>query len=726
MLVACFVAAFVGVVVEINNKATEHAASIEASHVAEIVAAATTKTGLGNRAGLQEYIDNLNKLRKRDIVIVDADRLGIADADKSEVGNTFDHDENNEVGRTLADGQPRFFIEQNETHPEGAHQVVTPVRQGLGTDSPIVGAVVLEYTPIRDELFAAQRHGLSWITGFGLTVVLAVTILGYAVARRIAKPLQDLTEGLRRVAAKDYEVTVAVSSNDEIGLLGAAFNTMAGDLKFSHAALVEHARTLEDRIAERTADLSAANELLTKQALERELAAQRIQSLAYYDALTGLPNRVLFSKLLNQALVSARRYKKDLAVLFIDLDRFKSINDTLGHLAGDLLLNEMGVRFKSCLRESDIVARLGGDEFVVLLFNLDNTADTSVVAHKLLTAASQPFTALGQEFHVTASIGGSTFPKDGDDEADLMKHADIAMYQAKEEGKNNFQEYSKERDANSFEKLAMESSLRRALQQHEFKLHYQPKVALGTGRIVGMEALLRWMHPELGTVAPTRFIPVAEETGLIVPIGKWVLWTACAQNVAWQKAGLPPLTMAVNLSARQFVHDNLLRDVMAALSETGMSPSLLELEITESMLMHDIDKVMATLMCFRNMGVRLAIDDFGTGYSSLSNLKRFPIDTIKVDRSFVRELPNNPESRGITKAIIEMAKVLNMTVTAEGVETGEQAKYLREQACDEFQGFYFSKAIPAGDFEELIRMQMDAEEAVGDQVPAPAHLSPVH
>jgi diguanylate cyclase (GGDEF)-like protein len=711
VLVACFVATFVGVVVKISNDATEHAATIEAAHVAEVIAAAATQIGLDNPTELQAYIANHNRLRKRDVVVLDLERKGIADADESEVGGIFDHDTDDEVGRTLADGRIRTFIEQNEMHPQGLRQLVMPLRRVVGDQgSPIIGAVVLEYTPIRDELLDAQREGLVLIVALGVAVVLVVTIFGHTVARRIAQPLQDLTKGLERIAAEDYDATVPVTSGDEIGVLGAAFNRMAHDLKLSHSALIGHGQNLEARIADRTAELSDANTRLTTQAGERALAAERIEVLAYYDPLTGLPNRSLFSKLLTQALLTARQETRQMAVFFIDLDRFKSINDTLGHLAGDMLLAEMGGRFKGCLRENDVVARLGGDEFVVLLSSIDSQADIEGVAHKLLVAASRSFTALGQEFHVTASIGVSIYPKDGEDESLLMKNADIAMYQAKEEGKNIFQFYSEERNANTFEKLALESSLRRGLQQQEFEVHYQPKIDFHTGAIVGMEALLRWMHPELGTIAPAKFIPVAEETGLIVPIGRWVLWTACAQNVAWQKAGLPHLTMAVNLSARQFVDDSLLRDVTAVLKETGMSASLLELEITESMLMHDVEKVMTTLNGFRNLGVRLAIDDFGTGYSSLSNLKRFPIDTIKVDRSFVRELPENPESRGITEAIIEMARVLSMTVIAEGVETREQADYLRQHSCDEFQGFYFSKAVPADEFIKLLQTQVAAGE----------------
>jgi predicted signal transduction protein with EAL and GGDEF domain len=369
------------------------------------------------------------------------------------------------------------------------------------------------------------------------------------------------------------------------------------------------------------------------------------------------------------------------------------------------LLKEVAKRLKSSLREHDIVARLGGDEFVVLLPELAEEAHASAVAHKILTTIGRPLVLLGQEFRITASVGITTYPKDGNDEPSLMKNADVAMYQAKAEGKNNFQFYSEELNANSFERLTLESSLRQALERQEFELHYQPKIDFPTGRISGVEALLRWRHQELGMLGPTRFISIAEETGLIVPIGRWVLKNACQQNIAWHREGLPELTMAVNLSARQFNDENLLQDVADILDETGMDAALLELEITESMLMHNVEKAIKTLNGLKQIGVRLAIDDFGTGYSSLSNLKKFPINTIKVDRSFIRDIPGNPEDMGITDAIIAMGRTLSLTVVAEGVETKEQAEFLRQRACDEFQGFYFSKAVQPAEFAKLLRAQ---------------------
>jgi diguanylate cyclase (GGDEF)-like protein/PAS domain S-box-containing protein len=436
---------------------------------------------------------------------------------------------------------------------------------------------------------------------------------------------------------------------------------------------------------------------------ERKQDEERIQFLANHDALTSLPNRAMFNDVLNLAIQNARRYDRSFAVLFIDLDRFKNINDTLGHEAGDKLLQEMGSRLTQTVRSSDVVARLGGDEFVVLVQEVSEAKQVEAVARKILSALVQPMVTQGQECRVTASIGICMYPTEAQDEQALMKNADIAMYRAKEDGKNNYKFYSEEMNTHSFERLALETSLRRGLERSEFLLHYQAKLDLRTERITGVEALVRWQHPEMGLVPPAQFIPLAEETGLIVPIGKWVLNTACAQNVAWQREGLPPLHMAVNLSARQFADEDLVKDIAAALESTGLKPELLELELTESMVIQNTERAGRVLAEIKKMGVRLAIDDFGVGYSSLTHLKRFPIDTLKVDRSFIRDLPQDPEDRAITEAIIAMGKSLKLTVVAEGVETLDQQTFLHDHACDEMQGFFFSKPIAGGEFAELLR-----------------------
>jgi diguanylate cyclase (GGDEF)-like protein len=433
--------------------------------------------------------------------------------------------------------------------------------------------------------------------------------------------------------------------------------------------------------------------------------AQRVQHLAFHDALTGLPNRLFFSKILEQGISQARRYDRALAVIFLDLDRFKYINDTYGHQPGDQVLLTLAKKLKLSLRESDTVARFGGDEFVVLLPEFDENKYLATVAEKLLSVVSEPFLCHGQPLVLTASIGIAVFPQHGQDEQTLMRCADAAMYHAKNEGRNNYQFYANSLQANSLKRLKTENSLRQAMDRNELELHYQPKVDVESGRINGAEALLRWRSRDSGMVSPTEFIPIAEDTGLIVEIGRWALRMACAQAVSWQAAGLPPICVAVNLSPRQFAEADLIDDVTKILAETRLAPQLLELEITESLLMQNLDRAIRVLSSFSKMGIRLAIDDFGTGYSSLSNLKRFPLTTLKIDRAFISDLPHDRDDGVITEAIIGMGKSLSMTVVAEGVETEKQLAFLRSHGCDEYQGHYFSKAVAADSFAHLLRHQ---------------------
>jgi diguanylate cyclase (GGDEF)-like protein/PAS domain S-box-containing protein len=431
---------------------------------------------------------------------------------------------------------------------------------------------------------------------------------------------------------------------------------------------------------------------------ERKRAEDHLVYLAHHDSLTGLPNRTLFNDRLQQSLIDADRRERLVAILFMDLDRFKNINDTLGHEAGDALLRAVSARLKECVRSGDTVARLGGDEFIVLLPDIAHVDDVARIAQKILDIFTQPFGIDGRELFVTTSIGITLYPFDDKGVEGLVKNADVAMYRAKEQGRNSYQFYAAEMTAKAHENLALENALRGALERNELVLHYQPVVDLDSGEVSGMEALLRWKHPQQGLIMPWRFIPLAEESGLIVPIGEWALRTACAQAKTWQQQGYLPLRVAVNLSARQFYQRNLAEVIGRALKDTGLDPAWLELELTESLLMQNAEPTYATLNTLSAMDVRLSIDDFGTGYSSLSYLKRFPIDTLKIGRSFVRDVPADPDDAAIVSAIIAMAHTLEMRVIAEGVETEAQRAFLEAQGCDAFQGYVYGPPLPPEEF----------------------------
>lgn len=434
---------------------------------------------------------------------------------------------------------------------------------------------------------------------------------------------------------------------------------------------------------------------------ERKEAEKQIYRLAYYDALTGLPNRSLLYSLVEQAISEATRHHHHGAVVFIDIDRFKNINDSFGHASADLLLKEAAQRLAAALREEDMIARLGGDEFVVALFDITHREHAAVVANKLLAVLAEPFIIDKHEVTVSASAGIAIFPEDGKDAESLLKHADVAMYRAKEQGDSHCLFYSQEMNLRSLERLKLETALRRAIERNEFELYYQPQLDLASNRIVGAEALLRWHRPEEGMISPAVFIPVAEETSLIVPIGEWVIDAAAAQNKAWLDAGLPVVPVAVNLSPRQFRPGlpKLLTDI---LDKHQLPRALFEVEITEGMLMHNSESIITIMHEFRETGIALSLDDFGTGYSSLSYLKRFPINNLKIDQSFVRGIPGDSNDTAIAGAIIGLAKSLKLCVIAEGVETLEQLDFLREAGCDEIQGFWFSRPIPAADFAALL------------------------
>jgi diguanylate cyclase (GGDEF)-like protein/PAS domain S-box-containing protein len=434
----------------------------------------------------------------------------------------------------------------------------------------------------------------------------------------------------------------------------------------------------------------------------RAMAAQMTHS-AQHDFLTGLPNRMLLNDRVSQAIVLAPRHLKKVAVLFLDLDGFKHINDSLGHPTGDKLLQSIAKRLVSCVRTSDTVSRQGGDEFVVLLSEMEQSEDAAISALRILQAVTEAHTIDHHDLHVTASIGVSVFPDDGKDAETLIKNADTAMYQAKENGRQSYQFFRPAMNVRAVERQSIEENLRRALERREFTLHYQPKVRLRTGEITGAEALLRWTHPVRGPVSPAQFIPVAEDCGLILPIGQWVLREACKQAQAWVHAGLVLGTMAVNISSMEFRDDNFLESVFAILSETGLDPKLLELELTESVLMKRAESAATVLKTLRAKGVQIAVDDFGTGYSSLSYLRKFPIDALKIDQSFVRQITAAPDDTTIVTAVISMGRSLKLRVVAEGVETREELAFLQTHLCDEAQGYYFSRPVLPQQFAILLK-----------------------
>ena len=468
------------------------------------------------------------------------------------------------------------------------------------------------------------------------------------------------------------------------------------DLYHKTQVIKRYGQELESLVALRTAALTA-------EIAERRQTQERLHYLAHHDALTDMPNRVLFVERLKQALARAQGRKHVVAVLFIDLDRFKLVNDTLGHEAGDQLLRTVAANLLSCIRDGDAVARFGGDEFAVFLNDVSTFEDVPPLAQKFLDALAAPFNLEGTEFFVTSSIGISLFPSDGSDTQTLMKNADTAMYRAKQQGGNNFQFYKADMNSQSRKQLETNNLLRQALQKDEFVLHYQPQFDLKNGTIVGVEALIHWAPAGLTVVPPEEFIPLLEENGLIVPVGEWVLRTACAEHHRWCQAGSPGIRIAVNASARQLTEGDLLGAIARIIEECPLLPGLLEIEITETLLLQNMPLAIERLKVLASMGVGVAMDDFGTGYSSLGYLRQLPIDVLKIDEIFIRDINHNPADAAIVQAIITMAHSMNMKVVAEGVKSREQAELLRAQGCDFAQGFYFSLPLPGNEIERLLR-----------------------
>ncbi|OIQ74324.1 cyclic di-GMP phosphodiesterase Gmr [mine drainage metagenome] len=527
----------------------------------------------------------------------------------------------------------------------------------------------------------------------------------------------------RRLAAcgNDRRRRACAVINDESDLLNrqksASAREDAADLRESAADLregeIQAAETLQAASDDQMLMLKQANAHLViatieahKLAEQIEMAKVRLEHLAHHDVLTDLPNRLLLQDRLNQAIELAHRQGRKLAVMFLDLDRFKHINDSLGHAVGDQLLQSVAQRLVDCVRHSDTISRQGGDEFVLLLSYIEHAEDAARTARKILAALVRSHAIDGHDLHISVSIGISIYPDHGQDAETLIKSADTAMYYAKEGGRNNYQFFEKDMNILAVERHSIEGGLRRGLERQEFVLHYQPKVNLHSGMIVGVEALIRWQHPERGLLAPVQFVPIAEDCGLILPIGRWVLREACLQVQAWRQAGLPPITVAVNTSALEFRARDFLEYVRATLEDAHLEPRYLELELTESVLMRDAESTHSVLNELASLGVNLAVDDFGTGYSSLSYLRRFPIDTLKIDQSFVNQMTSNQEDATIVSAVISMGRSLKRRVIAEGVETAEQHAFLLARNCDEGQGYYYGRPVAAEDLAALLKTGM--------------------
>jgi diguanylate cyclase (GGDEF)-like protein len=556
----------------------------------------------------------------------------------------------------------------------------------------------------------AIHDRLSWFLGIVAAVLLVSLLVAYSLSSQlqhiITAPLFRLSAIARRISTeKNYTLRVGGASRDELGALVVDFNTMLDEIEARDEKLKTHQEELEARVVQRTRELERANLELAASKEQAESVAKRMQFHAHHDALTGLPNRVLLNDRIKSELAHARREQSLMALLFLDLDRFKIINDSLGHATGDQLLRIISRRIKDCIREGDTVARLGGDEFMVLLPRITSASDAGRIGNKIIESLTDPVACNGHDLHITTSVGISIYPFDGTDSDTLVKNADISMYRAKELGRNKVVYYTAELNAGSRKQLALETSLRKALERNELRLSYQPKIDITRNSIVGVEALLRWQRPGMGYISPQDFIPIAEESGMIMPIGEWVLHTAFRQLKAWHAAGFPELTMAVNLSSVQLARSGFENVLESALAESGINPALAELEVTENVAMKNMETATATLEKLKKMGVTIAMDDFGTGYSSLSYLRRLPIDTVKIDQSFVCEIPDNIEDVLIAQAIIAMAKSLNMNLVVEGIETVRQLNFFKQQGCRVVQGYLFSKPVEAVAISDMLRAE---------------------
>jgi diguanylate cyclase (GGDEF)-like protein/PAS domain S-box-containing protein len=525
--------------------------------------------------------------------------------------------------------------------------------------------------------------------------VAAERMIGWSLAEAAGKPMSEVYRILDATTGGVTNLANPLASRDEGGYDKPNSVLLRRDGIMT--PIENSISPILDRLGQATGAVMVSRDV----SAARRMALEMIHS-AEHDFLTGLPNRMLLHDRVSQAIALANRHRYKVALLFIDVDGFKHINDSLGHPAGDKLLQSLAQRLVACVRSSDTVSRQGGDEFVVLLSSVRLAEDTAVAAKKLLGAIADPHLVDRRDLHVTASIGVSVYPDDGEDAETLIKNADTAMYQAKANGRQGYQFFKSVMNVRAVERQSTEESLRSALKRKEFHVHYQPRVDLHTGQIIGAEALLRWSHPERGNIPPAQFIPIAEDCGLILPIGEWILREACMQTQRWFEDGLPPITIAVNISGIQFGSEDFITNVFAILEETGLDPAHLELELTESVLMKHAESTEALLKTLRSKGIQVSVDDFGTGYSSLSYLSKFSLDALKIDQSFVRRIITSPEDTAIVTAIISMGRSLSLHVVAEGVETSEELAFLRAHQCDEAQGYFFGKPCPPLEFGELL------------------------
>ncbi len=609
-------------------------------------------------AGLFGQMENINLGKTGYFIVVSPkSRLIVSATDKKRILQTVPAGSNQLLERRIQEGYDGPGVATTSTGLETftvSRRLPTPgwiLVAGMETQEA--------FAPI-----ANQKRQIYLATLF-LTAVM-ILVLRQVLARQMVPLIKASTSMRQMVDGKTAFAPLPVHRSDEIGQLIESFNALV---------------------------------------LWRTVAEHQMEFLAHHDALTALPNRLLVEDRFGQATGFADRSGHKVALLSLDLDKFKSINDSLGHSLGDALIKQIASRLCDGLRDTDTLSRQGGDEFLVLLSSLEDNDATIPVLSKIMECLQPPFRIEGHELTTTASIGVALYPEDGSDFSTLLKHADMAMYRAKEAGGNTYCFFDPRMNVEILENLAMRDGLKLAVARQELVLHYQPQIELATGKVVGVEALLRWLHPRFGMIPPARFIPVAEESGLIVPIGAWVLRAACQQAMAWQRAGLPPLLMAVNLSAVQFKRGDLQQTVFEALQESGLSPQLLELELTESILIQDTEGVLATVQALKRLGVKLSIDDFGTGYSSLSYLKRLAVDKLKIDQSFIRDLATDPDDAAIVRAIIQMARGLKLSTLAEGVEDAGTLESLRSFQCDEVQGYHFARPMPAEEFERYLRTQ---------------------